>query len=124
MGGGRARPDGGRGGLGRLRQQLRRDVRKHAALRDGYAGQQLAKLFVVAHGQLYVPGRDAALVVIPCRIAGEFDDLGRQVLKHGGEVDRGAGANAVRVAPLAKKPVDAAHRELKTRSRRPRLGLG
>ncbi len=48
---------------------------------------------------LEVAGDDALLVVLRC-VAGQFEDLGGEVLHHGGHVDGGAGADALRVVAL------------------------
>jgi len=72
------------------------DVRQHAALRDRDAAHELVQLLVVAHGQLDVARHDAVLLVVAAGVAGELEDLGRQVLEHGRQVDGRAGADAAR----------------------------
>ena len=64
------------------------------------------------NGELHVAGDDARLLVVAGGVAGELEDLGREVLEDGGEVDRGAGAGARGVLALLQVAVDAAHREL------------
>ncbi|KAI6079698.1 Histone cluster 1, H2bb [Aix galericulata] len=100
------------------------DVGQHPALRDGDLAQQLVELLVVADGQLQVAGDDARLLVVAGRVARQLQDLGRQVLQHGRQVHRGAGAHPLRVVALAQQPVHAAHGELQPGPRRARLGLG
>ena len=86
-------------------------------------------------------GDDPGLLVVPGSVAGQLEDLGGQVLHHGGQVDRGSSANPLGVVTLAEKPgqnernnrewrvgrdhspVDAAHRELETSAAGPGLGL-
>lgn len=110
--------------VGLLGQQHGLDVGQHAALRDGHLAQQLVELLVVADGQLQVAGDDARLLVVAGRVARQLQDLGRQVLQHGRQVHRGAGAHPLRVVALAQQPVDTAHGELQPGPRRARLGLG
>ncbi|CAN7989099.1 unnamed protein product, partial [Ixodes hexagonus] len=107
-----------------LRQQDGLDVGQDASLRDGDAGQQLVELLVVADGQLQVSGNDTRLLVVPGGVPGQFEHLGGQVLEDGGQVDGGAGADALAVVALAQKTVDAAYRELQTGTRRAGLALG
>ena len=47
-----------------------------------------------------MPGDDARLLVVPRGVAGQLVDLGGEVLHHGGHVDRGAGADTLRVFVL------------------------
>ena len=44
-------------------------------------------------GELEVPGDDARLLVVACGVTGQLEDLGGQVLHHGGHVDKGAGSH-------------------------------
>uniref|UniRef100_A0A8C3B767 Histone H2A n=1 Tax=Cairina moschata TaxID=8855 RepID=A0A8C3B767_CAIMO len=101
--------------VGLLGQQHGLDVGQHPALRDGDLAQQLVELLVVADGQLQVAGDDARLLVVAGRVARQLQDLGRQVLQHGRQVHRGAGAHPLRVVALAQQPVHAAHGNKKTR---------
>jgi hypothetical protein len=88
------------------------DVGEDAAVGDGDAGQQLAELLVVADGEEHVARDDARLLVVPCRVAGELEHLGREVLQDGGEVDGGTRAHTLRVPALLEVPPDAADGEL------------
>uniref|UniRef100_A0A453MZF9 Uncharacterized protein n=1 Tax=Aegilops tauschii subsp. strangulata TaxID=200361 RepID=A0A453MZF9_AEGTS len=101
---------GGAGGL--LGEQHGVDVGDDAAVGDGDAGEQPAQLLVVADGQQQVARDDARLLVVLGRVAGELQDLGGEVLEDGGEVDGGAGADALRVAALLEVAPDAADGEL------------
>jgi hypothetical protein len=56
--------------------------------------RSLCELFVVADRELEVARHDARLLVVASRVAGKLEDLSAEVLEHGGEVDRGAGADA------------------------------
>jgi hypothetical protein len=69
-------------------------VGQHAAGRDRHAAHELVELLVVAHGELDVARDDARLLVVARGVARELEDLGRQVLEHGREVDGRAGADA------------------------------
>ena len=88
------------------------DVGEDTARGDGDAREQLGELLVVADGQLDVAGHDAGLLVVARGVAGELQDLGGQVLEHGGEVDGGARADAGRELALLQVAGDTADREL------------
>ena len=70
------------------------DVGEHAALGDRDAREELGELLVVADRELDVARDDARLLVVARGVAGELENLGGEVLEDGGEVDRGAGADA------------------------------
>ena len=86
--------------LGLLGEKHGVDVGENTAGSDGDAAEELVELFVVAHGELDVPRDDAGLLVVAGGVARELEDLGAEVLEDGGEVDRGAGADAGGVALL------------------------
>jgi len=65
------------------------DVGQDTTLRDGDVAEELVQLLVVADGELEVTGDDAGLLVVAGGVAGQLEDFGGQVLKHGCEVDRG-----------------------------------
>jgi len=65
---------------------------------------------------------DAGLLVVAGGVAGELEDLGAEVLEHGGQVDRRAGSDARRRA--LQVAVDAANRELEPGLGGPGLGPG
>ena len=100
------------------------DVGKNTTSRDGHTAEQLVELLIVADGELDEPRDDAGALVLPGSVAGELEDLSRQVLEDRSEVHRGTTADASRVASLAQEPRDTAHRELKPSARRTRLRLG
>ena len=89
------------------------DVGDDTTLRDGHAAEELVELLVVAHGELHVAGHDAGLLVVLGGVASELEDLGAQVLKHGGEVHGGTGADAGGVLALLEVAAHAGHGELK-----------
>uniref|UniRef100_A0A453MUL2 Uncharacterized protein n=1 Tax=Aegilops tauschii subsp. strangulata TaxID=200361 RepID=A0A453MUL2_AEGTS len=101
---------GGGGGL--LGEQHGVDVGDDAAVGDGDAGEQLAELLIVADGEQQVARDDAGLLVVLGRVAGELQDLGGEVLEDSGEVDGGAGSDALGVSALLEVPPDAADGEL------------
>lgn len=92
-------------------QQHGLDVRYDAALRHDHVLQQPVQLLVVADGQLHVPGRDAALVVVARRVTGQLEHLGRQVLEHGRHVHGRFHGQPHRILALLEQPVHAAHGE-------------
>ena len=51
-----------------------------------------------------MPGNDPGLLVVPGSVAGELEDLGGEILHHGGQVDRGSGSHSLGVVTLAEKP--------------------
>ncbi|XBH85711.1 hypothetical protein VPH35_073561 [Triticum aestivum] len=95
-----------------LGEQHRVDLGDHAAVRDGDAGQQLSELLVVPDGEQQVARDDAALLVVLGGVPGELQQLSGEVLEDGGEVDGGAGADALGVAALLEVAPDAADGEL------------
>jgi hypothetical protein len=130
----------GGGGGGLLGEQHGVDVGQHPAVRDGDAGQQLPELLVIADRQQHVPRDDPVLLVVPRRVPRQLEDLkkegekrerhesgthfsvagwgnggsdlGGEVLEDSGEVDGGAGADALGVAALLEVATDTADGEL------------
>uniref|UniRef100_A0A453GU44 Uncharacterized protein n=1 Tax=Aegilops tauschii subsp. strangulata TaxID=200361 RepID=A0A453GU44_AEGTS len=101
-----------RGAGALLGEQRGVDVGHHAAVGDGDAGKQPAELRVALDGDHQVARDDAGLLAFLGCVASELQDLGGEVLEDGGEVDRGAGADALRVAALLEVAPDAADGEL------------
>lgn len=99
------------------------DVRENTTLRDGDAAEQLVELLVVPDRELEVARVDPGLLVVPGRVPGELEDLGREVLEDRREVHRSAGADPLAVRAGLEVPVDPADRELEPGARRARLGL-
>jgi hypothetical protein len=100
------------GGL--LGQQHRVNVWQDTSRGDGDLAQQLAQLFVVAHSQLDVAGHDPGLLVVTGSVAGQLQDLSREVLQDCSQVDWGACPDSCGVLALLQVPCDTAHRELHT----------
>ena len=73
--------------LALCRQELGLDLRQDTTLRDDDVAEKLVELLVVADRELQVTGDDAALLVVASGVAGELEDLSRQVLEDGSEVD-------------------------------------
>ena len=87
---------------------------QHSALGDRHAVQQLVLLIVVPGKKVSVrdipqyrrsglpdneleAGDDARFLVAPGRVPGELEDLGGEVLHHGGHVDGGPGTHPLGV---------------------------
>ena len=79
------------------------DVRQDTSLGDGDTGEQFVQLLVVPDGQLEVTGDDPGLLVVPGSVAGQLEDLGRQVLHDGGQVDGGSCTHSLGVITLPKQ---------------------
>eukprot|EP00095_Tigriopus_kingsejongensis_P012306 snap_masked-scaffold2342_size16862-processed-gene-0.0 protein:Tk12306 transcript:snap_masked-scaffold2342_size16862-processed-gene-0.0-mRNA-1 annotation:"PREDICTED: uncharacterized protein LOC103140673" len=101
---------------GLLGQKNGLDVGEHTTLGDGHTREQLVQLLVVTDGQLQVTGDDAGLLVVTGSIAGQLEDLSRQVLHDGGQVDGGSGSHTLGIVALAEETMDSAHGELETSS--------
>lgn len=69
-------------------------------MRDGDVTQKLVQLLVIPDGELEVAGDDTGLLVVTSSVAGQLEDLGRQVLKNRREVDGRTGTNALGVVAL------------------------
>lgn len=76
------------------------NVGEDTALRDGDVTQKLVQLLVIPDGELEVAGDDTGLLVVTSSVAGQLEDLGRQVLKNRREVDGRTGTNALGVVAL------------------------
>ena len=98
--------------LGLLGEKHGVDVGEDTAGGDGDAAEELVELLIVADGELDVARDDALLLVVARGVARELEDLSREVLEDGGEVDRGTGTDASGVPANAEVAVDAANREL------------
>lgn len=70
------------------------NVGQDTALGNGDRPKQLVQLLVVADGELQVAGNDTRLLVVAGGVASQLEDFGRQILKHGSEVDGGAWAGS------------------------------
>jgi len=101
--------------LGPLGQQDRVDVGEHTAGGNGDADKELVELLLVAHGKLHMARDNAGLFVVAGGVASELENLGAEVLEHGGEVYGRAGADARGVLALLEEAVHTADGELETR---------
>lgn len=90
------------------------DVGEDTALRDGDVTQKLVQLLIVPDGELKVAGDNTGLLVVASGVAGQLENLGRQVLENRCEVDGRAGTNALGVVALPQETVDTANGEGET----------
>ena len=93
---------------GRLAEEEALDVGQDAAVGDGGGGNELVQFLVVAHGEHEVPRRDRLLLVLVARVARELQDLLRDVLEHGRNVDTAAFTGHHGVAALLQPAAHAA----------------
>lgn len=105
---------GGLVALGLLGQQHGLDVGQDSSLGDGDSAQQLVELLVVADGQLEVSGDDAGLLVVAGGVAGQLEDLSRQILEDGGQIDGSSGPDPLGIVPLPEQTVNTTDWELQT----------
>jgi hypothetical protein len=90
------------------------DVGEDAALGDGDVSKQLVQLLVVADGKLEMARDNSRLLVVTGSVAGQLEDLSRQVLKNGSKVDGSTGTDTLGVVALAEQTVDTTDREGET----------
>ena len=91
------------------------DVGKDTTRSDGDISEQLVQLLIILDGEGEVTRHNASLFVIAGSVTSELQDLSAEVLKDGGEVDRGAGTHAGGVLSLAEVTADTTNGELKSR---------
>uniref|UniRef100_A0A914LEM4 Secreted protein n=1 Tax=Meloidogyne incognita TaxID=6306 RepID=A0A914LEM4_MELIC len=65
-----------------------------------------------------MPWVDAGLLVVASSIACQFENLGSQVFKNSGHVDRSASADPFSIMSLAENSMKTSNRELKPGTRR------
>ena len=109
--------------LGLLGQKNSLDVGEDSTLGDGDSSEQLVQLLVVTDGQLEVTGDDPGLLVVTGSVAGQLEDLSRQVLHDSGPVDGGPSSHTLGVVSLAEETVDTSHGELESSTAGPGLCL-
>jgi hypothetical protein len=90
------------------------DVGENTALGDGDVSEKLVQLLVVADGKLKMAGNDTGLLVVTGSVAGQLEDLSRQVLENSSEVDGSTGTDTLSVVALAEQTVDTTDGERKT----------
>jgi len=99
---------------GLLWQEILVDVWQDTSLRDRDMSQKLVQFLVVSDGELEMTGNDTGLLVVAGSVASQLEDLGRQVLKNGSEVDGSTSTNTLSVVALSEKTVDTTDGECKT----------
>jgi hypothetical protein len=90
------------------------NVGEDTTLGDGDVPEKLVQLLVVADGELEMAGDDTGLLVVAGSITGQLEDLSREVLKNGGEIDGSTGTDTLGVVALAEQTVDTTDRESET----------
>ena len=110
--------------LGLLWQKDGLDVRQHTALSDGHSAEEFVELLIVTHRQLEMAGNDAGLLVVAGGVSSQLQDLSRQILKHGSQVDWSTSTDTMSIVAFAEESVNTADGELKPGTGRPGLGLG
>ena len=90
------------------------NVGQNTALGDGDMSKKLVQLLVVADGELEMAGDDTGLLVVARSVAGQLEDLSRQVLEDSGEVDGSTGTDTLSVVALAEQAVDTTDWESET----------
>jgi len=123
-----------------LGQQSLVNVRQNTTISNSHMSQQFAQFFIVPHSKLKVPWYNPCLLVIPCSITSQFQNLNTQkltlminkhifkfkitfgdktylsaeVFKNGGEVNRGTRSNTLRITTCFEEASNAANGELET----------
>jgi hypothetical protein len=90
------------------------NVGEDTTLGDGDVSEKLVQLLVVPDGELEMTGNDTGLLVVAGSVTGQLEDLSREVLKDGSEVDGGTGTDTLSVVALAEKTVDTTDGESET----------
>jgi hypothetical protein len=90
------------------------NVGEDTTLGDGDVSKKLVQLLVVPDGELEMAGDDTGLLVVAGGVASQLEDLSREVLKDGSEVDGGTGTDTLSVVALAEETVDTTDGESET----------
>jgi hypothetical protein len=90
------------------------NVGENTTLGDSDVSKKLVQLLVVADGELEMAGDDTGLLVVAGSVTGQLEDLSREVLKDGGEVDGSTGTDTLGVVALAEQTVDTTDGESET----------
>merc|ERR1712241_102264 len=99
------------------------DVGDDSTARDGSLDQSV-QLFVPPDGELEMSGGDSLHLQVLTGVAGQLEDLSREVLQDGGAVDGSGGSNtATAEGPGLQMTVDPSYRKLQSSSGAPRNGL-
>lgn len=105
-------------------QELRADEWYDTTLRDDHVTEKLLQFFVVTDCELKMSRDDTLLLVVARCVARKLENLGRQVLENGSEVDWRTSTHSLSIVALLQETVNTANRELKAGLRRARLRLG
>ena len=92
------------------------DVWKNTTGGDSSILKKLVQLLVISDGELNVSWDDSSLLGVLGGVTSELEDLGGEVLKDGGEVDWGAGADSSSGSVLLEESGDSTDWELETSS--------
>lgn len=90
------------------------NVGQDTTLGDGDVTKELVQLLIVPDGELQVAGDDTCLLVVTGSVASQLENLSREVLEDGGQVDGGTGTDTLGVVALAEKTVDTTDGERQT----------
>lgn len=88
------------------------DVGENTTGGDSDAAKELIELLIVTNRELNMARDNPGLLIVPCGIAGQLENLGSEVLHHGGHVDWCTGTDTIGVPALAKESVNTTYREL------------
>jgi hypothetical protein len=90
------------------------DIRKDTTLSNSYIIQKLAQLRVAADSKLEVTGGDSGFFEVTSGVTGQLEDVGGEVLEHGGKIYASADADTRSVVALAQETMDTANCESET----------
>mgnify|MGYP000877755456 CR=1 FL=1 len=83
------------------------DVGKDTTRRNGGGGDQLVELLIVTHREHDMPGVDRLFLLLGTRVACELENLTRDVLEHGSQIDAAADTDGLGVATTLQVAVRA-----------------
>lgn len=88
------------------------DVGKDTTRSDGHFSQELVEFLVITDSELNVAGDDTRFLVVTSSVTRKLEHLSGEILKDGGEVNRGACTNSLRVFSALQETSDTADRKL------------
>lgn len=91
------------------------DVGQDTTLSNCDVSEKLVQLLIVADGELEMTRDDTGLLVVTSGVTSKLEDLSRQVLKDGSEVDWSTSTDTLSVVALSQQTVDTTDRECETR---------
>ena len=109
--------------VGLLGEEHGLDVRQYTTLSDGHTGEELVQFLVITDSELKMTGDDPGLLVVTGSVSCQLEDLSRQVLHDGSQVDGGTSSDSLSIVSLTQVTVDTSHGELQTSTGRPGLAL-